>query len=116
MTDLYINDAPTNPVKINVDYLGHAWVVDIFGNIHRYTGQEWLLQDGYAKFANAVDVRRGKDEKIWIMSAYGTVEQLTDNLEQVYLNTATQSAEPSDIDSNALNPIKRAGFFTSDKT
>jgi hypothetical protein len=40
---------------------------------------------------------------------------MTTIIEAVYLTDATQSAAPSDLDSNAWNPINRAGFFSSDK-
>jgi hypothetical protein len=55
-----------NSVKIDVDYWGHAWIVDEWGYIHHFTGNEWLVEIG-----NAVDVRHGYDDKVWILNPYG---------------------------------------------
>jgi hypothetical protein len=61
-----VDYAPGNPMKIDVDYMGHAWVTDIWGYIHHYTGKEWLVELG-----NGHDVRHGIDDKVWIVNPYG---------------------------------------------
>jgi hypothetical protein len=61
-----VDYSPINPVKIDVDYMGHAWVIDEWGYIHHYTGKEWLVEQ-----ENGHDVRRGFDDKVWIINPYG---------------------------------------------
>jgi hypothetical protein len=53
--------------------MGKAWVTDVWGFIHTYTGHEWITQDEY----NAVDVQRGSDDRVWILDIYGTIHQQT---------------------------------------
>jgi hypothetical protein len=80
-----VANSPSNPMKINVDYMGYAWVTDIWGFIYTYTGDEWINQVG-----NAVDVQRGSNDEVWILDPYGTAKLQTGSLlEQVYLMTAT---------------------------
>jgi hypothetical protein len=46
--------------------MGHAWIIDIWGYIHHYTGKEWLVEN-----QNAIDIRHGFDDKLWLINPYG---------------------------------------------
>jgi hypothetical protein len=107
-----IENTPSSPVKVNVDYMGHAWVTDIWGFIHNYTGKEWIVQVG-----NAQDAIRGVDDKVWVLNPYGQIKEMEGNvLEQVYMKTASQLTPATDSSTYVSNPIKRAGFFSSVKS
>jgi len=62
--------APIFPVKINVDYEGMLWVVDIWGDFHSYDefGVGWLNQQN-----SGIDIKKGSDKVVWVMNEYGQV-------------------------------------------
>ena len=38
-----VDDAPNNILRVDVDMLGQAWAVDLYGIIHSYIGNDWIV-------------------------------------------------------------------------
>ena len=67
-----VAEAPADPVKIEVDQNGLAWVIDVYGDIYSYTtGSAWIRQAG-----DAIDIGLGGDGSVWYLDPYGELKQL----------------------------------------
>ena len=59
------------PLKITTDFLGRPWIVNTYGEIHSYTGNEWIKHNGYA-----TDISVEHHKQMWITGMYGEVQEL----------------------------------------
>ena len=79
--------APAHPVKIDVHHFGAVFVVDIFGNLHRYDGEDWVVEIDDNTIA---DVGVGSSGNVYVTTIYGEPQGFVAT-ERVYIEKAEQT-------------------------